>query len=177
MLSHSTLYLPIAPFTFFAHPFIKHWLPYLIWILLISCCQLILMIPFHFISSLFPSLSLTLTSSLIYLSYHLIILPVWIFSSPDHILPHGKLSCSTPNEGTGLMPCPSRSQLAAMLGPVVPSHLSACMVIDRRREQIRHQKMRFRGSIHFPRLSPHRLCRCCDRWSASNCNGGPQRGH
>lgn len=34
-----SLLLPITPFFFLAHPFIKRWLPYLICILLISCCQ------------------------------------------------------------------------------------------------------------------------------------------
>lgn len=83
--SSSVLPLSCAPFTFSAQPFIKQWLPYLICILLISCSQLVLMIPFHFIPSLFPPF----TSSLMYLSHQLIILPVWIFSPPDQILPHG----------------------------------------------------------------------------------------
>lgn len=41
-------------------------------------------------------------------------------------------------------------------------------VSDRCCEQIRHQKTRCRGSIHFPRLSSHRLWSSSDRWFASN---------
>lgn len=73
---------------------------------------------------------------------------------------------------------------ALSLSITVSSHAKSCSplpfvsgVSDRRREQIRHQKTRYRGSIHFPRLSFHRLCNGCDRWSASNCECGPQRGH
>lgn len=52
--SSSTLPLSlILPIFFLAYPFIKHWLPFLICILLISSCQLTLVIPFDFIASFF----------------------------------------------------------------------------------------------------------------------------
>lgn len=52
--SSSTLPLFLIMSIFFlAYPFIKHWLPFLICILLISCCQLTLVILFDFTASLF----------------------------------------------------------------------------------------------------------------------------
>ena len=137
---HASTLPPLAHHSLFflAHPFIKRWLPYLICILLISCCQLTPVIPFHFIPYLFhplsPSLTHSLTLSAALCPSHLPQLPsdhsasmnLWPTWSNCTLwlteLQYSKWGFSTLNEDTGPMPCPSQSQLAAMLSPAVPSH-------------------------------------------------------